>query len=750
MGDPTEIEGTHVGGKKAVAPGPFQPPNPLGPYLIESLLGRGGMAAVYLAKEKGTGRAVALKLMDPGLSTDPTFVERFLHEARSCASLKHPNVVEVYEHGEHEGWYYLACEYVDGGTVASLLGKMAEFPFALAAELTAQLLAGLAHAHARGVIHRDLKPENLLLTAGGILKIADFGIARTVNQSKLTKTGMLVGTAGYMSPEQAKGLALDVRSDLFTVGVILYELLTGQNPHYSENPSTSLTKILSGATPAIFEVKPTAPAELEWLLDQLLAHDPQARLASAEEALHALLPFIAERRRLQPTLVAECLKRPHELKATLDAQTAAAYVEEVKPWLDGGALEKNKAAIKLYLALKLDENNAQARAMWESLRGQMALYFGPSQNPKIAELEASLRDKPRATGVLQQLAQLYKREGNLLQAAIYLKRYLRLLPQDGYVANQLFQLTGERVRAMPTAAGLNQNRAMGTRDLVAGIKTGGFKASDKAPTAVESVTQAQTPVLRTWAGQGVPEMPTQNPNRGLILGGVVLFAVLAAVVTAFRALTGSIDHAQVAISQSSKDLARHADEREQDLLNQRAEEELRRRDEQNAQRAQALLDQAMMFRDKADPDTVLQLFDQVIAQFPKRGQAAAARFYKGMVLLRAGRNGEAYDAFNAFVEQHGGSPHAAEALLRRGEAAAKNLRFQDAESDVSRFLDEHSSSALVPLAYVVRGEVRAQNGNVQGARLDFQAAKERSAPKDAVRIRAEEGLGALARKFMRR
>jgi|CXWL01.1.fsa_nt_gi serine/threonine protein kinase/TolA-binding protein len=744
MSEPTEIEGTAVGKKQAIAPGPFAPPPQLGPFVLESLLGRGGMAAVYLAKEKGTGRSVALKLMDPGLGHDPKFIERFLHEARSCASLKHPNVVEVYAHGEQDGWYYLAGEYIDAGTVASLLKDIGECPPALAAELTAQLLAGLAHAHERGVIHRDLKPENLLLTAGGILKIADFGIARTVNQSKLTKTGMLVGTAGYMSPEQAKGLKVDARSDLFTVGVILYELLVGHNPHDSENPSTSLTKILSDATPPIFEVKPTAPVELELILDQLLAHDVQARFATAGAALDALMPFIAERRRLQPTLVAECLKRPQELKAELDAQTAAAYVNEARKWVDGSALEKNKAAIKLHLALKLDGNNAEARAMWEHLRGQMALYFGPSKNPKIAELEAALREKPKAPALLQQLAQLYKLEGNLIQSAIYIKRYLRVRPNDSYASNQLFQLTGERLRALiPSSVGTP--KGLSTRDLVAGIKTGGFKASDRAQANTTPATAIEA-APTTLAGHSMPEMPMQNPTRGLIMGGLVAFVLIAGAITLFRMLSSGIDDVQASASDATKAMSKHADEREQDRLDRLAEDELRRRDDQNASRAQALLDQAMMFRDKADPDTVLQLFDQVIVQFPKRGQAAAARFYKGMVLLKAGRNGEAHQAFSTFIEAHGGSPHAPEALLRRAEAAGRNLKLKEAEADASKFLEEHSSSTLVPLAYVVRGEARAKTENPQGARLDFQAARDRLSPSDPLRARAEEGLTAVSEK----
>lgn len=746
MSQPTETDGevgdldTHVGKRRAIAPGPFQPPPQLGGFVLESLLGRGGMAAVYMAREKGTGRSVALKLMDPALSNDPKFVERFTNEARSCASLKHPNVVEVYAHGEQDGWHYLAVEYIDGGTVAELLGKMGEMPPALAAELTAQLLAGLAHAHDRGVVHRDLKPENLLLTAGGILKIADFGIARTVDQSKLTHTGMLVGTAGYMSPEQAKGLRVDGRSDLFTVGVILFELLAGQNPHHSDNPATSLTKILANATPAIFEVRPTAPVELEIFLDRLLAHDPKARFATADQALEALLPFIADRRRLQPTLVAECLKRPDELKAELNTQTARGYVEEARALIDGSVLEKNKAALRLYFALELDSTNRDARSMWEYLRGQMALHFGPSSNPKIAELEASLTAQPKAPAVLQQLAQLYKLEGNLIQAAIYLKRYLRVRPGDTYAANQLSQITGERVRPLPTPAAAP--KASRTGDLVAGIKTGGFKAADRAPTVVGPVTSTPS-LVTTLAGHSVPEMPTRNPNQGLIAGGVVMFLVLAGLISLFKWLAGGVDTLQAEASKQNNAIARQMNQRDNDRLDQLAQEQLRKREAQNAEKAQTMLDDAMMAREYGDTDQALRRFDEVIETFPKRAQASEARYYKGLVLLKAGRNGEAYEAFNEFLDRHGGNPRAPEALLRRGEAAAKNLRFVEAEVDLSRFLDEHSSSALVPLAYVIRGEVRTQRQNPAGARIDFQAARDRLGPGEPLRTRAEEGLRGL-------
>lgn len=465
------------------------PPMVLGAYTLGRLVGRGGMAAVYSAHEAGSGRVVALKLMDPQLpGLDGSFVDRFLLEARSSAALHHPNIVEVCAYGEQAGWYFLATEFIDGGTLAALLRDMGPFPAALASELLAQLLAGLVHCHGEGLIHRDLKPENLLLTRDGVLKIADFGIARSADQTKLTKTGMMVGTVGYMSPEQARGRPIDARSDLFAVGVILYEMLAGEGPFHSDNPATTIMRILSNQMTPVFEVSPTALGPIEELLDRLLQPEPAARFASAQEALDAVLPLVVEQRRKRPSLVADALNRPIEVKRALDAETAAALVAESRHTSEGAdALAIGRAALKLHLAVRLDPANDEARARLGVLATKTTLNFGVPTNPRIAQLERQLDHGQVSPALFTQLAQLYRHEGNPLKAAGFLKRYLRVMPHDGYVAGQLAQLVGERKVARRAGVPMGPQ----TRKLIAGIRTGGFNASQRAePTQTSPVVSS--------------------------------------------------------------------------------------------------------------------------------------------------------------------------------------------------------------------------------------------------------------------
>jgi serine/threonine-protein kinase len=253
-----------------------------GRYMIVRKLGAGGMADVYLAEDQELGRRVAIKILNSRHANDAQFIERFRREAKNAAALNHPNIVSIYDRGEAEDTYYIAMEYLDGRTLKELVVGRGPAPVNVAVEYVRQILSGLRFAHRHGIVHRDIKPHNVLVDREGRVKVTDFGIARA-GTSQMTEAGSIVGTAQYLSPEQARGTEVDQRSDLYSLGVVLYELLTGQTPFDGDTPVEIAMKHLSATPRPPSQIRHDVPRELDMVVMRALAKDPAARYQSADE-----------------------------------------------------------------------------------------------------------------------------------------------------------------------------------------------------------------------------------------------------------------------------------------------------------------------------------------------------------------------------------------------------------------------------------------------------------------------------------
>lgn len=252
-------------------------------YEIIKTIGEGGMANVYLANDTILDRKVAIKVLRGDLSNDEKFIRRFQREALSVSNLSHPNIVEVYDVGEEDGQYYIVMEYIEGKTLKQLLKKRETLTLPEVIDIMLQLTDGLAHAHESYIIHRDIKPQNIMILDNGLVKITDFGIAMALNATQLTQTNSVMGSVHYLPPEQANGKSATVKSDIYSLGILMYELITGSVPFKGDNAVEIALKHMKEKIPSIRKQNPTIPQSVENIVIKATAKNPRNRYDSVKE-----------------------------------------------------------------------------------------------------------------------------------------------------------------------------------------------------------------------------------------------------------------------------------------------------------------------------------------------------------------------------------------------------------------------------------------------------------------------------------
>ncbi len=283
-------------------------------YEIIRSIGEGGMANVYLGYDTILDRNVAIKVLRGDLSNDEKFVRRFQREALSASSLAHPNIVEMYDVGEDNGIYYIVMEYVEGKTLKQLLKKRGNLTLSEAIDIMLQLTDGMAHAHDSYIIHRDLKPQNIMIKDDGQIKITDFGIAMALNATQLTQTNSVMGSVHYLPPEQASGKGSTIKSDIYSMGIIFYELLTGTLPFRGDNAVEIALKHMREPLPSVRDFNPSIPQSIENIIRHATAKNPKNRYDSAREMHEDLLTALDDERMNEAPLVYKYPENENEVK----------------------------------------------------------------------------------------------------------------------------------------------------------------------------------------------------------------------------------------------------------------------------------------------------------------------------------------------------------------------------------------------------------------------------------------------------
>jgi predicted Ser/Thr protein kinase len=359
----------------------------IGKYRIVQEIGRGGMGVVYAGHQTELDRPVAIKVLAPHLAWEKTFVDRFLHEARMAAKLNHPHIVTIYDVGQQDGIYFLVMRLVEGKPLKDIIAQEGALPLARTAGILSQLAEALDYAHSPGVIHRDVKPGNVLLERGDQVTLTDFGIARAAEGTRLTATGIALGTPEYMSPEQALGQPTDARTDVYSLGIVLYEMLTARVPFHADTPLATLMQQAQTQPPRPRTVVPSMPPEVEEVILKTLSKQPDARYATAGEFSHTLDRIV---RRAQD----ERLR--HQI-----SQAAA--------WINEG--QSDRAVVRLEALAKVCPDDKEITALLAKARKQVYLSTLYSQvqqlwtqaEAKAGEILAAAPEYPDPQGLLYRL-----------------------------------------------------------------------------------------------------------------------------------------------------------------------------------------------------------------------------------------------------------------------------------------------------------------------------------------------------------
>ena len=492
---------------------PSRMPERIDHYRIVRRIALGGMAEIFEAVDERSGRTLALKKILPHIATDPDFLDRFFHEIRIQISLKHPNIVELVDCSPTPELAYIVMEYVDGGELYGLRRMAGRFPWEIALFVIQEALAGLAAAHAKGVIHRDIKPQNIMWTHEGCVKIGDFGISHAAHLTRLTHTGTVVGTPAHMSPEQARGEELDGRTDLFSMGTVLYELLCGYNPFTADSIAASLHRVAEAEPDLPSLLDPSIPPSVDTFLRKLHAKDRTRRFATADAACDAAHALCEKEGIARPgALFRTFLENPAAFVAERNQRLARESTATAERLLADASARPEEALWAAYRTVACAPEDPAAQTLLRTAATRAGQREKPLDNARIRELEEALKKDPDNLALLLQLAKLYRLEHDFLNLMRFFRKLQTLTPPDPYTQGQISSLLsgGEPAPGFATRSVLVP--AGGTPHTVPVIPR---ESSGRAGLLAAAGVVIGLTALGVWWTRRVPRLPSGEGRSAL-------------------------------------------------------------------------------------------------------------------------------------------------------------------------------------------------------------------------------------------
>lgn len=730
-------------------------------YKVQGLVGKGGMAAIYLAKNIATGEDVALKVLLSHIASDRDYVLRFLHEVRANKKLEHENIVRIIDCDEVNGRYFMAMEYIDGYTMQDLLKKVPIIPVQCTLFIVKSILKGLAYSHSKKIVHRDMKPSNILLSKSGDVKISDFGISKITDFTKLTQTGSVLGTPAYMSPEQAKGQQISYSSDIFSVGIMLYEALMGENPFYSDNPTTAILNILQKEPEPALDLNPSVSPAIEQLIERMIDKDPQKRFSHAEDVISFIEAIeMNENISIDQQTFKDFINDPAAMTEVLYEREVDAILSHAESLIIQGEPFFDQAIWDYYRVLFMQPHNEKAKMEIADLCKKKGYNIETVKTQKILQLEEALANNPESTPLLMQLAKLHRLEGNFFEVIRYYRKMKKIKVTDGYMKGQVDSLIQDKTL---------------TRRIISTMAM-----DESAQTLVDKSIKTQSVYsLETAPKLDVLTVQPAKPQKKLPLGVFMVAGTVVAALFFFWFLLSSVEKTKESIKEKQGGMVDREKITElmqnsemnvpsevKSIFNQ-AENSLMNSDLKKAEmlfkelekrKIQSIHDQVLfrliiIQKQSGQFEPALDYVQRLLARNPHPALVLFAKLERAQIYGLQNRSYDREMEYDDIVPQLSQIPEIAlrvQILVEYGSILKESGKYDKALRTTQTILDDYKGLEFHQVARTLRAEIFQKQGYLEKAKQQYQKVLELSSPDMEAYKSAKEQIGILDKEILER